>query len=84
MEVVMGKHEVIKTTSTARVAKHRAEMRAKGYRLKQVWVRDCESPEFKAEIARANKAIADWERQNPDEVAWMDELTVDSWKNAPD
>ncbi len=40
----MGKHEPIKPSSTERVRKHRADMRAKGYRLKQVWVRDLEDP----------------------------------------
>jgi hypothetical protein len=80
----MGKHEVIKASSTARVAKHRAEMRAKGYRLKTVWVRDLSDPSMKAEIARANKVIADFERKHPQEFEWMDEAVADAWADLSD
>ena len=48
----MGKHEVIKTSSTERVRKHRAEMRAKGYRLKQRWVIDMDDPAVKERIRK--------------------------------
>ncbi len=34
----MGTHEIIRPSSTERVRKHRAVMRAKGYRLKTVWL----------------------------------------------
>jgi Protein of unknown function (DUF3018) len=80
----MGKHQIIKPNSTERVRKHRAEMRAKGYRLKQVWVRDRSDPAYLAEIERSNRAIAEWERNNPDEVAWLNELMDRSWDNVPD
>jgi Protein of unknown function (DUF3018) len=88
----MGKHEVIKpgsgtkssAKSTERVRKHRAEMRAKGYRLKQVWVRDKNDPAYLAEIERTNRAVADWERNNPDEAAFWDEITVRAWNDLPD
>jgi Protein of unknown function (DUF3018) len=80
----MGKHEVIRPSSTERVRKHRAEMRAKGYRLKQVWVPDRNDPVFKAELARGCQAIADFECNNPDEVAWMNELADKAWTDLPD
>ena len=80
----MGKHEIIKPSSTARVAKHRAEMRAKGYRLKQMWVPDLNDPAFIAEIERANRAIAEFERKHPEEVAWMEELASHAWDGLPD
>ena len=51
----MGKHEIL--TGRERVARHRAAMRSKGYRLKQFWVPDVRSPEFKAQIAREVAAI---------------------------
>jgi uncharacterized protein YukE len=66
----MGRHEVIKSSSTERVRKHRAEMRAQGYRLKSVWVRDANDPTFQSEANRINRAIVDFERNHPDEVGW--------------
>ncbi len=87
----MGKHEVIKpagSTSTAksteRVRKHREAMRAKGYRLKSVWVPNRDDPAYLAEIARANAAIAKWERANPDEIEWMQAFAQRNWDNLPD
>ncbi len=80
----MGKHEVIKPSSTARVAKHRAEMRAKGYRLKSIWVRDMNDPAFKAEIERANRTIAEFEREHPEEAEWMDGATAQAWNDLGD
>jgi Protein of unknown function (DUF3018) len=75
----MGKHEVIKPSSTERVRKHRAEMRAKGFRLKQVWVRNRNDPAYLAEFDRANHEIAEWERNNCDEAAFWDEVTARAW-----
>jgi Protein of unknown function (DUF3018) len=83
-EAVMGKHEIIKPSSTARVAKHRAEMRAKGYKLKQRWVIDINDPAVRLRIREECTAIAEWERRNPDEVAWMEELTARAWNDLPD
>ena len=80
----MGKHEVIKPLSTARVAKHRAAMKAKGYRLKQVWVPDLADPAIKAEIERANRVIAEFECKNPEEARWMDEAVARAWSDLPD
>jgi hypothetical protein len=80
----MGKHEVIKPSSTERVRKHRAEMRAKGYKLKQVWVRDRNDPAYLAEIERANRIINDFEREHPNEFDWMDELIRRARDDLPD
>ncbi len=80
----MGKHDPIKPSSTERVRKHRAEMRAKGYRLKQVWVRDRNDPAYLAEIERANRAINEFERKHPEETAWMDEFVARAWRDLPD
>jgi hypothetical protein len=86
----MGKHDIIepsstiKPSSTGRVRKHRLEMRAKGFRLKSVWVRDLADPAFTAEIARTNQAIADFEGRYPDEVKWMDGLMERAWADLPD
>ena len=80
----MGKHEVIKPTSTARVAKHRAEMRAKGYRLKQMWVRDTRDPAFREKLREEIRIIAELERANPEEYGWMDDAVVRAWNDLPD
>ena len=44
--------------SKSRVARHRAAMRAKGYRLKQFWLPDVRTPEFKEQARRDALAIA--------------------------
>ena len=51
----MGKHENL--DGKTRVARHRAAMRAKGYRLMQFWVPDMRSPAFREQIAREVAAI---------------------------
>lgn len=43
--------------SKDRVARHRAAMRAKGYRLKQFWLPDVRTPEFKEQAKRDMAAI---------------------------
>jgi Protein of unknown function (DUF3018) len=84
----MGKHEVIKPSSTAksteRVRKHRAEMRAKGYRLKQVWVPDFRNPAFKAEIERANLAMAAHPEVDEEAMAWIDSMNSGGEQETPD
>jgi Protein of unknown function (DUF3018) len=80
----MGKHEVIKTSSTARVAKHRAEMRARGYRLKSVWVRDMNDPAFRERLREESRMIGEMERANPEEYGWMDDLVAQAWNDLPD
>ena len=79
----MGKHEVIKPNSTARVAKHRAEMRAKGYRLKQVWVRDTSDPAFREKLREESRIIAEMDRRTGD-ADWCDALAATAWAELPD
>lgn len=51
----MGVHQPL--SSRERVARHRAEMRAKGMRLKQIWVPDVKSEAFKQQALRDCIAI---------------------------
>jgi hypothetical protein len=51
----MGKHENL--TGAQRVARHRAAMRAKGYRLKTIWVPDIRNPTVRTQIDREVAAI---------------------------
>ena len=68
----MGKHEVI--GSAARVTKHRAAMRAKGLRLKQIWVPDLRDPTVKSEIRRANSLIAAHPKGEEGVIAWIEAM----------
>ena len=79
----MGKHEVIKPSSTERVRKHRADMRAKGYRLKQVWVRDRNDPELRKLLREESRIIAEIDRKTGD-AAWCDALASAAWADLPD
>jgi DNA-binding LacI/PurR family transcriptional regulator len=51
----MTKHE--KLDGKTRAARYRAAMRAKGYRLKQYWVPDTRTPEFREMARKACEAI---------------------------
>ena len=68
----MGKHEVI--GSAARVTKHRAAMRAKGLRLKQIWVPDLRDPTVESEIRRANSLIAAHPLVDEGIMAWIESM----------
>jgi hypothetical protein len=46
------------TSSRAKVAAHRARLRAQGLRPVQIWVPDVRSPEFKAEAERQARLVA--------------------------
>lgn len=47
-----------KKATRAKVAAHRARMRAQGMRLLQIWVPDTRSPEFAKEARRQMRALA--------------------------
>ncbi len=79
----MGKHEIIKPSSTARVAKHRAEMRAKGYRLKSVWVRDTIDPELRERLREESRIIAEMDRRSGD-ADWCDAFAAAAWADLRD
>jgi surfactin synthase thioesterase subunit len=74
----MGKHENL--DGRTRVARHRAAMRAKGYRLKQFWVPDVRSPEFREQIAREVAAI-NASAHAADDQAFIDSVT--DWEGLP-
>jgi hypothetical protein len=74
----MGKQE--KLTTRERVARHRAAMRARGYRLKQFWVPDMRTPEFKAEARRQSLLVANSPHEAEDQ-AWVDSLM--DWDSLP-
>jgi Protein of unknown function (DUF3018) len=74
--ISMGMHQPL--TTAQRVARHRAEMRAKGMRLKQIWVPDVRSEGFKARAQRESIAI------NLHPNAADDQAFIDShfdWRN---
>ncbi len=79
----MGKHEPIKPSSTERVRKHRAEMRAKGYRLKQVWVHDTRDPALRAKLREESRIIAEMDRRSGD-ADWCDAFASAAWVDLPD
>jgi len=47
-----------RASSRDKVRSHRARLRAKGFRLIQIWVPDTRSPEFAAEAHRQSLAVA--------------------------
>lgn len=75
----MGVHQPLSTRE--RVARHRADMRAKGLRLKQIWVRDVKSDAFKAEARRQSLLISQCER-DADEMAFIEALLdLNDWSD---
>jgi hypothetical protein len=77
----MGQHEAI--TSTARVARHRAEMRARGYRLRQMWVPDLRDPALRERITQESAMIGT--REEEAEVQrWIEAVSAGSWDAEPD
>lgn len=61
-----------------RVAKHRAEMRARGYRPIQFWVPDVRSDEFKAEVQRQVQLLNEADRED-DIMEWLDSTRAEWW-----
>lgn len=61
-----------------RVAKHRAEMRARGYRPIQFWVPDVRSDEFKAELQRQVQLLNEADRED-DIMEWLDSTRAEWW-----
>jgi Protein of unknown function (DUF3018) len=55
------------TSSRAKVAAHRARLRAQGLRPIQIWLPDVRSPEFKAEAERQSRLTA----MDPNEAETM-------------
>lgn len=74
----MGKHDRI--AGNARVARHRAAMRAQGLRLKQIWVPDMRLPEVREQIRREAEAIAASPTEAEDQ-AFIDAISL--WDELP-
>lgn len=73
----MGVHQPL--SSRERVARHRAEMRAKGMRLKQIWVPDVKSEAFKAEAHRQSLLIAQSEHEAGDMAFIESQIDFNDW-----
>ena len=67
--------------SKSRVARHRAAMRAKGYRLKQFWLPDVRTPAFK-EQARRDAAAMSAQIERDDDMAFVE--AVQYWPEQDD
>jgi Protein of unknown function (DUF3018) len=80
----MGKHEVIKPSSTARVAKHRAAMRAKGYRLKSIWLPDMRDPKLQERLREESRLIASRKEEEAEVDAWCEAMMAGIWDDEPD
>lgn len=79
----MGKHEPILDKAKAnrdRVAKWRAEMRAKGLRPKQFWLPDTKDPAWREE-ARRQSALAAQSDQAADDQEFIDSISI--WDELP-
>jgi hypothetical protein len=77
----MGVHE--RLTGAQRQARHRAAMRAKGLRLRQIWVPDLRDPEvrerWRLQIAAMNR------RDREDGVMeWVESMHGEAMANEPD
>jgi len=60
-------------SSRAKVAAHRARLRAQGLRPIQIWVPDVRSPAFKAEARRQSRLVAQ-SPQEADDMAFIESL----------
>ena len=68
-------------SSRERVARRRAALRAKGLKLKQIWVPDVHSPELKAQARAAALAVANSPHEAEDQ-AWVDSVSI--WNDLGD
>ncbi len=59
-----------------RVARHRAQMRAKGLRPIEVWVPDTNRPGFAEEVRRQASAVNDSD-QSDDVMDWIESVSAD-------
>jgi hypothetical protein len=63
-----------KKATRAKVAAHRARMRAQGLRLIQMWVPDTRSPEFAKEARRQMRALAR-SPQEKEDIAFVESIS---------
>lgn len=67
-------------TTTARVRRHRQELRKKGMRPITLWVPDTRSPEFAAAAAEACRRANEADKTDP-VVKFFDELVEESFRD---
>lgn len=72
------------TPGRQRAQKYREAMRAKGMRLVQKWVIDTRTPEFNAEARRQSLIIAEANRQNREELEFLDAAFEDLASSSPE
>ena len=77
----MGVHETM--TGAQRVAKRRAALRAKGFKLRQFWLPDLSNPEVLANLQRGMAAIRN-SREEAEVMEWLDANYDDVMANEPD
>ena len=77
----MGVHE--KMTGAQRVAKRRAALRAKGFKLKQFWVPDLSDPKIRAELALEAKEINRLDAES-DDMDFLESIRAEVWGSEPD
>jgi hypothetical protein len=77
----MGVHQ--KMTGAERVAKRRAALRAKGYKLKQYWLPDLNDPRIKSELALEAKEIRRLDDES-DDMAFLESIRAEVWADEPD
>lgn len=66
-----------------RTAKEHAAMRARGLRLRQIWVPDSSAPGF-AEEMRRQSALAANSPSEAEDQAFVDALVADAWSHLDD
>jgi hypothetical protein len=74
-----AKKKVKPKTGRERAAAYRASMRAQGLRLVQFWVRDTRSPEFRAEVKKKLRLLAQSEQEKRDQ-AFVESISY--WNDA--
>ena len=71
----------MRISTSERVQKHRAALRASGLRPVQIWVPDTRRPGFAAECQRQSKLASQADRADVEMMDFMDEALsgVDCW-----
>lgn len=77
----MGVHETM--TGAQRVAKRRAALRAKGFKLRQFWLPDLSNPEVLAELQRGMAAIRN-SKEEAEVMEWLEANYDEVMANEPD
>lgn len=65
------------SSSSQRVQKHRAALRAQGLKSVQIWVPDVNAPGFAEECERQSRLAAEADARDPEFERWMDAVNAD-------